>query len=360
MCGPVTNAPIRRNFTGLHLNCIRLTPLNPCSTSSKPSAIAPLDDLLTLAENPTRPLPVRLRLRTKIGGLRKMWMWLNDPALPINTPSEKRLTSTGIGLPRSLESTSCLAVFTGISGGTRCRRRLRPAHVLHHGYLPPILRHRSYSVGRVTQFVMAVGLYRRSTGRCVAYREHHLTSDTPADPHSPLQHGFLHSHGGCHQRLFVTPAHRVRDWYRFPELVWLERFEWCPLHSAHCVSGWESGRNLRSSTGHDGPQLSWWVFFGLPSRCTTAPTRPIPRPQYGSSFRHDGRQCNNGWVAFLTLGRAANNHHRFPVSARHGLSRWELDPTWWGLKTLSRLGIVRDLRVVPESVMEAIRLGKQQ
>jgi fatty-acid desaturase len=43
-------------------------------------------------------------------------------------------------------------------------------------------------------------------------------------------------------------------------------------------------------------------------------------------------------------------YHRCAVSARQGFFRWEIDLTYYGLVVLSWLGIVRDLRPVPEAV----------
>src|SRR5262249_51919689 len=39
-----------------------------------------------------------------------------------------------------------------------------------------------------------------------------------------------------------------------------------------------------------------------------------------------------------------NNHHAFPASARLGLRKGEVDPGWWALCTLERLGLVWDLK----------------
>lgn len=55
---------------------------------------------------------------------------------------------------------------------------------------------------------------------------------------------------------------------------------------------------------------------------------------------------NNALLAALTLGDGwHNNHHHCMESARHGFRWWELDPTYWSLQILERLGLVRDLRV---------------
>ena len=69
------------------------------------------------------------------------------------------------------------------------------------------------------------------------------------------------------------------------------------------------------------------------------------------SRRYDSRDVsgNSFWLALVTLGDGwHHNHHRFPASARHGFHRWEIDPTWLGLRLLARLRLVWDLRDPPE------------
>jgi len=66
------------------------------------------------------------------------------------------------------------------------------------------------------------------------------------------------------------------------------------------------------------------------------------------------RSRNNWWLAILTLGEGwHNNHHHFPGAARQGFFWWEIDLTYYGLRLLSVLGLVRDLRQVPESMLYA-------
>ena len=63
---------------------------------------------------------------------------------------------------------------------------------------------------------------------------------------------------------------------------------------------------------------------------------------------------NNAWLALLTLGEGwHNNHHYYPSSVRQGFYWWEVDLTWYGLKLLSWLGIVWDLKPIPASVRDA-------
>ena len=47
--------------------------------------------------------------------------------------------------------------------------------------------------------------------------------------------------------------------------------------------------------------------------------------------------------------RGHNNHHAFPTSARHGLGRWQLDPSAWFISALERCNFAWDVvRIAPE------------
>jgi stearoyl-CoA desaturase (delta-9 desaturase) len=61
---------------------------------------------------------------------------------------------------------------------------------------------------------------------------------------------------------------------------------------------------------------------------------------------------NNAVLAILTLGEGwHNNHHRCAVSTRQGFRRWELDITYCLLVLFSWIGLVRDLRPVPDNLL---------
>src|SRR5204863_365099 len=54
---------------------------------------------------------------------------------------------------------------------------------------------------------------------------------------------------------------------------------------------------------------------------------------------------NNAVVAILGLGEGwHNNHHAFPTSAKHGLRWWEIDPSYWFIRTLGLVGLARGIR----------------
>jgi len=229
--------------------------------------------------------------------------------------------------------------------------------------------HRAFRASRRLQFVMAVlGCTAGQRGPlwwAGHHREHHVTADTPEDPHSPAHRGFLHSHMGWFltRGCFAIPERRVRDWLRFPELRALERVDWLPflgLGIACYALGWALERSW-PELDTSGAQMLVWGFFvstvflyhatyTINSLAHRFGRRPYPT-------RDDSR--NSFWLALLTLGEGwHNNHHFYPASARQGFRWWQIDACYWGLKLLALLGLVHDLKPVPERVLAAGDAGR--
>ncbi len=58
---------------------------------------------------------------------------------------------------------------------------------------------------------------------------------------------------------------------------------------------------------------------------------------------------NNFLLALITMGEGwHNNHHHYMSSANQGFFWWEIDVSFYILKGLEKLGLVWDLRAVPE------------
>ena len=65
---------------------------------------------------------------------------------------------------------------------------------------------------------------------------------------------------------------------------------------------------------------------------------------------------NNLLLALITFGEGwHNNHHRYQSSVRQGFYWWEIDLSYLGLRLLQRLGLVWNLRPVPNNIIEAGR-----
>ncbi|HEY7153550.1 MAG TPA: acyl-CoA desaturase, partial [Gemmataceae bacterium] len=55
-------------------------------------------------------------------------------------------------------------------------------------------------------------------------------------------------------------------------------------------------------------------------------------------FRTNDHSRNNILFGILALGEGwHNNHHAFPTSARHGLRWWQIDVSYWVIRSLALL-----------------------
>ena len=56
--------------------------------------------------------------------------------------------------------------------------------------------------------------------------------------------------------------------------------------------------------------------------------------------------ARDSWItALVTFGEGYHNyHHRFPNDYRNGVRWYQFDPTKWLIRTLEKVGLVRDLR----------------
>jgi stearoyl-CoA desaturase (delta-9 desaturase) len=209
--------------------------------------------------------------------------------------------------------------------------------------------HRAFSTGRPFQFVLA--FLAQSTAQksvlwwAAKHRHHHLHSDTPQDVHSPGHSGFFYSHVGWifARRHDATDLASVSDLARYPELRWLHRFELTPalLLAGLCylAAGW-SGLvvGFLWST-----VLVYHATFCINSLAHVSGSR---RYVTGDDSR------NNPVLALLTMGEGwHNNHHAYPSSARQGFRWWQIDASWYVLKLLSALRIVRGMKAPPERVL---------
>jgi stearoyl-CoA desaturase (delta-9 desaturase) len=222
--------------------------------------------------------------------------------------------------------------------------------------------HKTYRLNRFWQFAFAVvgaaAAQRGPLWWAAHHRHHHSHADTEEDIHSPSIRGFWYSH----ILWFMTPAsfptrmERVKDWARFPELRILNRFNvFVPL--ALVVLLYVAGELMRvyapaMETG--GWQMVVWGFVistvGLYHATFTINSldHMIGRRRFDTPDT-----SRNNWVlAILTFGEGwHNNHHRYAISARQGFYWWQVDLTYYVLKALSWLRVVRDLRPVPDKVL---------
>lgn len=230
------------------------------------------------------------------------------------------------------------------------------------------LAHRAFTMPRPVQAIGAtIGTAAAQRGPLwwiAHHRIHHRHTDRPADPHSPVTGSLAWSHllwlfAGEHQQ---TDLGQVRDLARFREMRLLDRFHHVVTGSTAVLMlglGW-----LLATTwpglGTSGPQLLIWGFC-VPTVAlwhSTFAINSVAHRWGHRRFETADASRNNWLLSVLTLGEGwHNNHHRYPVSARQGFARRELDPSWWVIRGLAALRLAKDLRPVPAPILAEAGLG---
>ncbi len=213
--------------------------------------------------------------------------------------------------------------------------------------------HRTYRMSRFWQFVMAfLGQTAAQKGVlwwAAHHRHHHRFSDQPEDIHSPVQRGFWWSHMGwiLADDYAESRLYQIRDFAKLPELAWLDRnqflapilygfllwllFSWTGLFYGFFLS----------------TVLLWHGTFAINSVMHVFGKRV---------FETRDTSRNSFLMAVLTMGEGwHNNHHHYPGSAPQGFLWWQVDLSYYLLLAGERLGLVRDLRRVPEKVRAVAR-----
>ena len=222
--------------------------------------------------------------------------------------------------------------------------------------------HRSFKTGRVVQFMGA--FIACSAGQrgplwwAAHHRRHHRHSDTDQDIHSPHAKGVFWSHTLWFMTDYAVPTllKEIPDWLKFPELRFINRFDWIPVlalgYACYLLGSWDW---FYSVTGLNSLSTFIWGFL-VPTVFLYHATFAVNSLSHlfgRKRFDTGDESRNNSLIALITFGEGwHNNHHFFPGSARQGFFRGEIDITYYLLKAMSHLGLVHDLRPVPAWVKQ--------
>ena len=204
--------------------------------------------------------------------------------------------------------------------------------------------HRSFKLNRFYQLLLA--LLAQSSGQksvlwwAAHHRVHHRHSDQQPDVHSPGLRGFWWAHVGwviSNTYDEYDPA-LIRDFSKFPELRWLDRYHWVPTAVLGAVIYFAGGL---------GAFLWGYVLSTVILYHATFCINSLAHVWGTRRFATADESRNNFVLALVTFGEGwHNNHHRFMYACRQGILWWELDLTYYGLRLLGWLGIARELRGV--------------
>ena len=226
--------------------------------------------------------------------------------------------------------------MTGCLGITFCFHRL--------------LSHRTFKAHRIVEgFTALCGtLALQGTVRqwVAHHRLHHRHSDDMQDPHN-ARRGFWFSHIGwllirqpkLHDENVLNRL--TKDLQNDPWLRFLSR----PLVMVAVQVLFGLGLLALGSWSW----VLWGVFFRLAFtyHATWFVNSATHRWGY-RRFESNDLSRNNWWVALLTWGEGwHNNHHRFGNVCPTCYRWWEIDVTYWLIKSMSWLGLTSDIRGFP-------------
>ena len=217
-----------------------------------------------------------------------------------------------------------------------------------------LLTHRGYQVPKWLEHSMAVCATLSLEGGPIfwvaTHRVHHQFSDREGDPHTPREGdwwahlGWIVWGSALHAQTHAL-ARYVPDLDRDRFYLWLSKYHWIPITASGALLfglGWLWG-GWTNAVG----MLLWGGFLRVTLGLHATWLVNSATHLWGSrrfDTRDDSR--NNWWVALVTGGEGwHNNHHAHPVSARHGLAWYEIDPNFWGIWLLAKLGLARKIQV---------------
>ncbi|MBI1346122.1 acyl-CoA desaturase [bacterium] len=172
------------------------------------------------------------------------------------------------------------------------------------------------------------------------HRLHHARSDQTGDPHSPL-HGPWWSHMWW-MLVYRTKDEREALFNRYapdlvndPMMIFFQKtfFLWQVVQGVvlYAIGGL--------------PMLLWGLCVRMVAMYHSTWFVNSATHIWGyRSYETRDESRNLWWVAVLSYGEGwHNNHHAHPHTARAGHRWWELDPTFWAIRTLQFLGLARDV-----------------
>ena len=215
------------------------------------------------------------------------------------------------------------------------------ANVATTVFLHRALAHKALTMKTPLRFTFRVVVWVASGIRprqwAAVHRKHHAFTDVEGDPHSPVLLGWKTvqmKNVALYRKEAADPSTVARYAKDLPASAW-DRvlFDRALLGlgvgvAALCLTfGWQVG--LIASFVHLNLYLA-----------TNAGVNAMAH-HFGKRPYDDCSATNLQWLAFLTAGEGLhNNHHAAPTSARLSHRKGEIDPGWWVITSLRRLGLV--------------------
>ncbi|HEX8913850.1 MAG TPA: fatty acid desaturase [Humisphaera sp.] len=220
--------------------------------------------------------------------------------------------------------------------------------------------HKSFETPKWVQVTLAIFGSMAVEGPLIKWvaihRRHHQHSDTDEDPHSPHTHGygvwgvlkgFWHAHIGW---IFTPDAPGLARYATdlFKQRAWRVISNLFPLWVAigFILPAALGGLLTMSWKG----ALLGFIWGGLVRvflvHHVTWSVNSIGHMWGTKPFKSHDESRNNFILGVLGMGEGwHNNHHAFPTSARHGLRWWQIDVSYYIIRSMQAVGLAWKVRV---------------
>lgn len=224
--------------------------------------------------------------------------------------------------------------------------------------------HRAYSARWIVRFLLCLGGAAAFEGSakwwCRNHRAHHRYVDTDRDPYN-AKNGFWYSHMGwmlVKQKANQIGYADISDLNRDPMILWQHKFY--PYISiffgvvfptlvaalwGDALGGYFYAGTMRIVFVHHA------TFF----------VNSLAHSFGDKQFSDLHTSYDSVVTAVLTLGEGYHNfHHEFPQDYRNGIKFYNYDPTKWLISGLAKLGLVYNLKWIPDEEIEKARVQMQE
>ena len=191
------------------------------------------------------------------------------------------------------------------------------------------------------------------------HHKHHRYIDTPRDPYNITQ-GFWHAHMGwlLREREYDHASPLGVEYGKDP----LVRFQHNHYYSLAIFFAFVLPAGIAALWGD---AFGGFILAGLGvvvinhqfTFSINSFAHWLGRQPY--SDKHTARDSH--FLAFFNYGEGYHNyHHEFPNDYRNGIRWFQWDPTKWLIRTLSFVGLARNLKSVPAEIIVKRRIAMQQ
>lgn len=224
--------------------------------------------------------------------------------------------------------------------------------------------HRAYSARWIVRFLLCIGGAAAFEGSakwwCRNHRAHHRYVDTDRDPYN-AKNGFWYSHMGwmlVKQKANQIGYADISDLNRDPMILWQHKYY--PYVSiffgvifptlvaalwGDALGGYFYAGTMRIVFVHHA------TFF----------VNSLAHSLGDKHFSDLHTSYDSVVTAVLTLGEGYHNfHHEFPQDYRNGIKFYHYDPTKWLISGLAKLGLVYNLKWIPDEEIEKARVQMQE